>query len=74
MAREIKKLSAVAVRNLNRPGLHADGGGLYLQVTERGAKTWIFRFMLNGRRRDMGLGTLHTISLAEARDEALRCR
>ena len=74
MARAIKKLTAVAVRGMSRPGLYADGGGLYLQVTERGAKTWIFRFMLNGRRRDMGLGAVHTISLAEARDEALRCR
>lgn len=74
MAREIKKLSAVAVRTMNRPGLHADGGGLYLQITEHGSKTWIFRFMLNGRRRDMGLGGLHTVSLADARTEALRCR
>ena len=47
---------------------------MYLQVTESGAKTWIYRFMLSGRRRDMGLGALHTISLAEAREEARRCR
>lgn len=74
MAREIGKLTAVAVRAQKNPGLYNDGGGLYLQVTERGAKTWIFRFMLMGRRRDMGLGALHTISLAEAREEARRCR
>ena len=55
-------------------GLFADGGGLYLQVTESGAKTWIFRFMLAGRRRDMGLGAVHTVSLADARVEAQRCR
>lgn len=73
-AREIGKLSAVAVRGKSTPGLYADGGGLYLQVTEAGAKTWIYRFMLKGRRRDMGLGALHTVSLAEAREEARRCR
>jgi len=74
VAREVGKLSAVAVRNMATPGLFADGGGLYLQVTKTGAKTWIFRFMLAGRRRDMGLGAVHTVSLAEARAEALRCR
>jgi integrase len=54
--------------------MHADGGGLYLQVTESGARTWIYRFMLNGRAREMGLGPLHTVSLAEARDRARECR
>lgn len=62
------------VRGKNTPGLYADGGGLYLQVTEAGAKTWIYRFMIAGRRRDMGLGAVHTVSLAEAREEARRCR
>lgn len=74
MAREIGRLSAVAIRNQSKPGLHSDGGGLYLQVTAAGVKTWIYRFMLAGRRRDMGLGALHTVSLAEAREEARRCR
>ncbi len=74
MAHGIGKLSAVVVRSKNTPGLFADGGGLYLQITEAGAKTWIFRFMLTGKRRDMGLGAVHTISLAEAREEARRCR
>jgi len=74
VVRELGKLSAVAVRTQKKPGLYNDGGGLYLQVTERGAKNWVFRFMLNGRRRDMGLGAVHTISLSEAREEARRCR
>ncbi|WP_237051307.1 tyrosine-type recombinase/integrase [Magnetospirillum sp. ME-1] len=74
MAREIGKLSAVAVRSQNTPGLYGDGGGLYLQVTPVGAKTWIYRFQIAGKRRDMGLGAIHTISLAEAREEARRCR
>ena len=54
--------------------MHADGGGLYLQVSGTGSKSWIYRFMLNGRARNMGLGPLHTISLAEARQAALQCR
>jgi integrase len=74
MARQIGILSAMAVNKQTKPGLYADGGGLYLQVTESGAKTWIFRFMMAGKRRDMGLGPLHTISLAEARQAAAECR
>jgi integrase len=54
--------------------MYADGGGLYLQVTASGAKSWIYRFMLNGRAREMGLGPFHTISLAEARERARDCR
>jgi len=45
-----------------------------LQVTEAGAKSWIFRFMLNGRAREMGLGPLHAVSLADARTRAAECR
>ena len=74
MAREIGTLSAVAVRNQSKPGLYGDGGGLYLQVTPVGAKTWIFRFQMNHKRRDMGLGPVHTVGLAAARDEARKCR
>jgi len=54
--------------------MHADGGGLYLQVTRAGVPSWVFRYMRDGRERYMGLGPLHTISLAEARDKALECR
>jgi integrase len=54
--------------------MHTDGGGLYLQVTKGGARTWIYRFMLNRRAREMGLGPLHTVSLAEAREKARECR
>ena len=54
--------------------MHADGGGLYLQVTRAGVPSWTFRFMRNGRERYMGLGPLHTISLAEARKRAADAR
>jgi integrase len=74
MARRIGKLAPVAVQKAMKPGMHADGGGLYLQVTASGAKSWIFRFMLNGRAREMGLGALHTFSLADARERARECR
>jgi integrase len=74
VARKIHRLKALQVARTNEPGLLADGGGLYLQVSDAGAKSWLFRFMLAGRARAMGLGSLHTISLAEARNEAARCR
>ena len=54
--------------------MYPDGGGLYLQVTASGAKSWIYRFTLHGRTREMGLGPLHTISLAMAREKATECR
>lgn len=74
MARRLNILTAIAVRNTSKPGLTADGGGLYLQVGPTGGKSWLFRFMLKGKARAMGLGPLHTISLAEARQTALECR
>src|SRR5260370_18761365 len=54
--------------------MYADGGGLYLQVGPSGSKSWIFRFMLDGRAREMGLGPVHTIPLPEARVRAAECR
>jgi len=70
MARVIGKLTALRVDKASRPGMYGDGGGLYLRVTEDGAKNWVFRFMLNGRARWMGMGPLHTVSLLEARKRA----
>ena len=74
MARVIGKQSATFVSKTTKKGLYADGGGLYLHINDRGAKSWTFRFMLRGRAREMGLGPVHTVSLAEARQEASRCR
>jgi integrase len=68
------KLTAVAVRNATKRGLYGDGLGLYLQVSTFGTKSWIFRFMLDGVARKMGLGAVHTVSLAEAREDALAAR
>ena len=74
MARTTNRLSAVEVRTIARKGMYHDGGGLYLQVNAVGAKSWIFRFMLDGRPREMGLGPAHAIPLAEARKRATECR
>ena len=78
MARRTERLSSAKVRHA-KVGMHADGGGLYLQVTngkEEGQlnKSWLFRFALKGKERQMGLGSLNAIGLSEARDAAEHCR
>src|SRR5262245_52959310 len=70
MPRMIGKLTALKVDKAKEPGMYGDGGGLYLRVTPDRAKNWVFRFMLNGRARWMGMGPLHTVSLLEARKRA----
>jgi integrase len=72
--RTLNRLSAIQVTRAKRPGVLSDGGGLYLQVSRTLVKSWLFRYMRRGRARGMGLGPLHTISLAEARVKALDCR
>src|SRR6476620_688354 len=74
MAKIISKLSALAVAGAKVPGLYGDGGGLYLQVSANGSKSWLFRFKTCGRTRYMGLGSLRTISLAKAREAVSKCR
>ena len=67
-------LSAVRVAALREAGLYSDGGGLHLKVTRSSTKSWIFRFTISGKTRDMGLGQYPTISLSAARSLAARCR
>jgi integrase len=74
MARTVGKLAALKVGRPLKPGMYADGAGLYLQVTGAGAKSWIFRFSLHGKAREMGLGSLSAVSLSEARINAGECR
>jgi integrase len=69
-----KKLSQAKVTKEKRPGLYGDGGNLYLHIGKAGNRSWIFRFMIDGTARSMGLGAVHTVSLAEARDAALEAR
>ena len=74
MARAIHKLSATKVTRLTTPGRHGDGGGLWLQVAAGGSRSWLFRFMRDGKAREMGLGSVSTVTLAEARERAREAR
>jgi integrase len=74
MAKATDKLTALRVKREQRAGRHHDGSGLYLHVGKTGAKSWVLRFMLDGRRHDMGLGNIDTVTLAEARARALEAR
>jgi integrase len=74
MAKRAAGLRARQVETRKTPGLVGDGGGLYLQIAPSGAKTWIYRFQLRGRRRDMGLGSAAVYALAEARRKAAEAR
>lgn len=68
-----KVLTAATVRNLGE-GFHADGGNLYLKVDPSGARRWVVRLIVQGKRRDIGLGSAALVSLAEAREAALQHR
>lgn len=70
----INKLSAMAVQRAKKPGYYGDGGGLWLQISKLGGKSWVFRYTAVGKAREMGLGAAHTVTLAEARTKALDCR
>lgn len=69
MALSIKKIAKATKR-----GRYADGHNLYLQVNRRGTKSWLLRYVRNGRERWMGLGPLHTLTLEEARARATAAR
>jgi integrase len=67
-------LSAVFIRSVTKAGRYADGNGLYLIVDPSEAKRWVLRVVVQGTRRDIGLGGTHSVTLAEAREEAARLR
>lgn len=69
-----KPLTVIGVQSKKKPGYYGDGGGLYLQVGPRGSKSWIFRFTMHDKRREMGLGSLNALPLADARAKAASCR
>jgi integrase len=74
MARAIHRLTSLQVQRTKGPNLLHDGGGLYLQVTENHAKSWVLRYMINRRQREMGLGSLELVSLQQARQAALEAK
>lgn len=76
VARQIQRLSARTVQTLKSPGRHADGAGLYLIIDTSGSKRWafIYRDRKTQKLREMGLGGLQAVSLAQARDKATEVR
>ncbi len=68
-----KALSAAFIRSAP-PGRHADGNGLYLFVQPSRTRSWIQRLLVRGRRRELGLGSVVLVPLAEAREKALANR
>jgi len=72
-----EKLTALKVERARTPGLLNDGKGLYLRIAASKTavtKSWVFRFMIAGRAREMGLGSLDVVSLSEARERARKWR
>jgi integrase len=69
----VNALVPTALKTL-KPGRHGDGGGLYLVVDENGARRWVLRVTIHGKRHDIGLGGFPTKSLASARVEAATMR
>jgi integrase len=76
MGSRVRILTSVAVSKLTKPGLHFVGmvPGLAVAISESGSKRWILRFYMNGRRRDMGLGSFPEVTLADAREVAFQKR
>lgn len=68
------RLNVLAVQRARNPGLYGDGNNLYLRVDKGGSKSWVLRFMLCGRARTMGLGSISIIPLAMAREKAIDCK
>ena len=73
MAQTINRLTALKVQKIRAAGYHADGGGLWLQVSKAGGRSWVFTYSLHGRAREMGLGSASRVTLAEAREERDKC-
>ena len=74
MGKHGRKLTAAFVRSVREPGLYWDEHGLVLRVKPSGYKQWIQRLFIHGKRRELGLGPLRLVTLAEARDAALANR
>jgi hypothetical protein len=62
-AHTVNKLTAIFVKKAKEPGKYGDGNGLFLHVKLSGAKHWVQRLTVNGKRRDIGLGSASIVSL-----------
>ncbi|PNG27657.1 tyrosine-type recombinase/integrase [Methylocella silvestris] len=74
MATNIKRLNSRSIQTIAKPGRHADGNGLYLQVDQSGARRWIFLFRYRTKPKEMGLGGLASVGLSRARELAAEAR
>lgn len=74
MTKQMNKLTARGVSTMTKVGRHSDGGGLYFVIGPTGSRAWAFMWKRDGKRREMGLGPLSALSLAEARQKAAECR
>jgi integrase len=72
--RGTNKLTAARVDKLKKPGRYGDGGGLWLQIAAAGTKSWLLRYQRDGKARQMGLGPVSLVSLADARERARDAR
>lgn len=70
----LQRFTALEVRNLRTPGRHADGNGLYLEIDVTGAKRWLLRTVVHGRRQEIGLGSALLVPLVDVRETAVRLR
>ena len=68
------QLNAMRIKSLTEPGRYTDGDRLILNVSSGGARSWLLRVRIDGQRRDIGLGSLKVLTLAEARERAIDFR
>ncbi|SFQ55744.1 Integrase [Roseivivax halotolerans] len=73
---QLHKLTSKQVEHARQPGRISDGGGLYLTISKAGSRSWLFMFRVNGKRREMGLGSAAPggVTLAQARKKAAEAR
>lgn len=74
MALKLNKLTVIGIARLSEPGYYGDGGGLVLQISRSGSKSWLFRYKRLGKVRELGLGSLRTVDLARAREASKQLR
>ena len=74
MAKGLHKPTSNRIKVLKTAGRYSDGGGLYCKVFKGGSKSWVFMWVRNGKRREMGMGAVKDLTLANARIKAGKMR